>query len=69
VIPTPSSDSTKQEYLNHDACNKEYDGTLVADKIVSDINDLFEEAEWDIRIENKYRRKTGNNPVEQYRSD
>ena len=55
-----------EEYLNHDACNKEYDGTLVADKIVSDINDLLEEAGIDIRIENEYRTKTGNNPAEQY---
>jgi len=55
-----------EEYLNHDACNKKYNGTLVADKIVSDINDLLEEAGIDIWIENEYRRKTGNNPAEQY---
>jgi len=63
-----SPENLFEGYLNHDVCKREYNGTLIADKIVSDINDLLEEAKMDVRIEREYRRKTGKNPVEQYRS-
>jgi len=56
-----------EDYLNHRVCQKEYSGVLIANKIVSDINDLLEEAELNVRIEDTYQNKTGKDPAKAYR--
>lgn len=58
-----------EDYLNHRVCQKEYSGVLIADKIVSDINDLLEEAEMSVRIEDAYQTKTGNDPEKAYKDN